>query len=716
MSYRTEKTESGNEIVWSGFEKGIGPSPTKGVANIQNANISTETGEVMCNVNRLQQTQSIFSGQLAFFDSSHLFQPVIAGTFVAGFWITISGSSHTGELPNGNYFISSIAAGVVALSSHFDPTHASAVTGFTAGLTANFTIFKSFGPAIAKATEEYTDGTTIQHRYYILDSNGLVWTYDTALFASQGLTWFLPDTTSPASNITGMNVLNGWLFVFSGSTIWCKPTAGLGDTTSNSTTWILFDGLTSSQATSPNPHYVFVGHQGKLYFTDGQYLGSIFPNSSINSGLSNVQSYSSWAPTAASTAIVSAVISGSIPSIVSSSDRVPAVFFTSPGGTLPSGLSVNTLYWIAYSVSLSNFQIFAAQTGGSAITNLNVGSSGTQYFNTFYPLNSTLGTFTYSPQRLNLPVFEVAQSLGEIGNLLLVGCKGNVVYPWNQITTTPSGIINVPENNVTNILTVNNMGYFFAGTKGNIYLTNGSTASALTSVPDYCAGIAGTPQSYIEPYFTWGDAEYIRGRVYFSILDQTSIKAGNCGGIWSFVPPQNFQTQQDAGIALRLENQNSYGNYNGYCPIIINSTNQTALFPQYWSAWKSTLSSPLYGIDFTGTTTGNSAIVETELTPVGTLLGQQKKTFSNLEFKLSTPLVTGESITLKYRQNSTSAWSNSMNISLENGGISSLSGYVSPLPFAANQWIQFQATLNPLSGTVGSTTQSYVRLTEIRLR
>jgi hypothetical protein len=43
MSYRYEK--STGDIVIDSYENGISPSPHKGLANLQNVNISTETGE-----------------------------------------------------------------------------------------------------------------------------------------------------------------------------------------------------------------------------------------------------------------------------------------------------------------------------------------------------------------------------------------------------------------------------------------------------------------------------------------------------------------------------------------------------------------------------------------------------------------------------------------------------------------------------------------------
>ena len=47
MTWRVEKNGEGQDLVYSGFESGVALSPLKGTANIQNANISTEMGEIM---------------------------------------------------------------------------------------------------------------------------------------------------------------------------------------------------------------------------------------------------------------------------------------------------------------------------------------------------------------------------------------------------------------------------------------------------------------------------------------------------------------------------------------------------------------------------------------------------------------------------------------------------------------------------------------------
>ncbi len=725
MSYRVEQTASGNDIVFEGFDKGIAPSPHKGVANIQNANISTETGEIMAAFARVQQSQAAdtsTSHTVNDFDTNHLscFNGPNAIGIRAGQWITVTASTISG-LSTGDYYVltssftgTGTTTGFFQISSYYNST---AITGFGSSGSASFTFKKIMSTPVAQATESYSDGSAIQFRYYVLDSAGLVWVYDTAV-ASSTLTWFLPDfnTTSwyVAGTPTGMSVMNNVLHVFVGNSIWCKNTSGLGDTTSNNTTYVVFGGASPktmvSAFNSPNPHFAYVGHQGCMYYTDGNFLGKIFPNTSVITGLANIQSCASYTG-AGDVGTIATLFGGSVPSATTS--RIPVIPFAAPGGSIPNALTAATIYYLEYTFSsgaVGTFQLFAAISGGSA-KSLD-SSSGTQYFNTYQPQAAAgLATIGFFRERLNLPYFEIAQSMTEIGNVLVIGTKLNTLYPWNQVDAIPGDLIPLPENGTTFLLTVGNMAYAFTGNKGNVYITNGSTASLVTTVPDYCAGIAGTPASYVEPYFTWGGAAYIRGRVYFSILDQTSAKAGNCGGIWSFIPTQNFFIGQDTGIALRQEAQSSYATYNGYAPLIIASQSQGAIGPQYWSAWKSDITTPTYGIDFSGTVASTAAVVETDLVPTGTILA--KTTFKQVEYKLSAPLVSGESVALAARQNGTGSYTN---LTVITDSSTDLAGYAT-VNFeggaaATGQWLQIKATLTPN----GTGTGSFVRLKQIRVR
>lgn len=593
------------------------------------------------------------------------------------------------------------------------------LTGFTTGLTATIQLVAVMGQPLASATETYRLNGVIYNRYYVLDSNGLVWVYDTqneTLYSTtDNVNWFLPDyQTGSILGASGIAVISGFLIVTANNGLFGKSVALLGNTNSQATTWVQFPDATGWQGgASQTPHFAYVGHQGALYVTDSNYILEVFPDSTLaDTGVTtdNVQSFCSY--TAAGTTATYSIISGTSP-VTSDDKRLPVVFFTVNGGQLPAAISVGTVYYL--NNNIATVQAFSAPSGGSAL-DLQAGAIGPQYFNTFYPVASASassgGTPTYvlTGQRLTLPNFEVAQCIAEIGNLVVIGCRSNTIYPWNQIDNLPSSIISLPENNTVNIITVHQMAYIFTGNKGNIYITDGSVASLVTTIPDYCAGVPGTPSSYVEPHFVWGAAAYIRGKVYFSILDQTATKAGNCGGVWGFVPTQNMYIGQDVGIALHIENQNSYGTYNGLATVLIPKVNQNAIGPQYFSGWYSSVSSPLYGIDASGTGTNASfaTILETDLIPTGTLFG--KKTFKEAEYKLSSPLDTNATVVVNYRLNATDAWATLGTLQAEANGLSGVTS--GGVPFEKTQWLQLQVVLTPIT----SSTSSFIRLSELRIR
>lgn len=557
---------------------------------------------------------------------------------------------------------------------------------------------RNFGSPIQSATEIYYDtSNNVQYRYYILDSLGDIWVHDSAVTTP---VWASIITTLPSNMVSppsGLSVLNGWIsyalnFATNQFLFWIS-TSMLG-TTFNSIQPLL----------SNTFHATLVGHQGKMYYTDGNYIGSMFPSTSLLTGKVNVQSYCSYTAST-TTGTITAVIGGSVP-YIDGTTRLPVVFFTN--GTLPATITAGTIYYVV-TISGSNrqFNAYTASSGGSPL-DIQTGAVGPQFFNTFYPVSSGgQVTLTFTNQALNLPFYETAQCLAELGNTVVIGGNGNVLYPWDQISTLPGDLIPLAENNTVNMITANNMLYVFTGQKGNIYICNGSSASLAISVPDYCAGISGTKNSYIEPYFSWGGAMFMRGRVWFSILDQTSVKAGNCGGIWSFIPTNNLYIGQDTGQALRLENQSSYGTYSGVSPVLIASLNQKGIAPQYWSAWYSSISNPTYGIDFTDTVPCVQTLIETDLMNVGTMLNN--KTLEQIEYKLSVPLVAGESIGINYRQNATDSYQSCGTVKVES--VTELSGYFTA-NFQNSQWLQLQIALNP----VQSSTSSFCRLKEVRAR
>lgn len=621
---------------------------------------------------------------------------------------------------SGRYYVSfQDGTNRVKISQYYDPLAENAVVHGTTG-TATFSTVSplSIASPTAKASEKYLDMNSVEYRYYILDSNSYVWVYDTgaveaAIAAGGTLGWALIDATSYASEpFFGMNVLNGWLHVFSHRAPYVKQTSNLGMTFAAMTGASM---MNIDNSSAPIPHYAYVGHQGKMFYTDNNYIGEIFPTTSLATGNANVQSFSEWTLETSTSIDVEVIINGSSPIAGTGvGGRMPVVFFPEQGGALPTLISAEVVYWLQPSTILDGtYSVFSASSGGTEIPV--TGSIGRQYFNTYYPVGAQSGTtgseplVTFSNQRVNLPSFETAQCMVEIGNTLLIGGRTNTIYPWNQIDATPSDLIYLPESDIRTMINVNNMAYAFAGNKGNIYISNNSVASLVANVPDYCAGVPGTPLTYIEPTFTWGDSMFLRGRVYFSILDQTSIKVGNCGGIWSFIPTQNVAAGQDTGISMRLENQNSYLDYDGLCTVLLPNEEQAGTSPQYWTGWQDSYSTgtSAFGIDYTGTVPVITSIVETDLLPTGSLLN--KETFQQLEYKVSTPLQSGDSVQLFWRTNSTSAWTSGGTVNEETSN--RVAGYF-VANFEKTQWVQVRAVMT----TGGTTSSSFNRLNQIRIR
>lgn len=629
-----------------------------------------------------------------------------------------SGTFTVQSITTGTYFVSyKDSSNKIKLSSIFDPYGLYPIAHGTSG-TATFSTVTTPNQAISKATEQYESATATYYRYYMLDANGYVWVYDTQVYASTlaangvGEMWMLPDSTSYSSDsFNSIAILNGWLLALNNQTIYGKSVVNLGGS---------FTALDNVQFNNPlgnHKNFAYVGHQGKMYYCDSDYIGQLFPNTSLISGLANVQTLCLFSATS-TTGTVSITVDGSMPYAQltgGGTGIVPIVFFSTQTTGVPAGITEGTVYYAKRTGNFT-FQVYTAQSNGSPTGNPISIITGGSYFNSFYPFGADAGVsgthalVDWEPQRLNLPEFEIAQCMVEIGNTVLVGGITNTVYPWNQIDALPSDLILLPEANVKTMVNVNNMAYIFAGNRGNIYISNGSVASKVMKVPDYCAGVPGSIQTYVEPIFTWGDAAYLRGRVYFSILDQTAAKAGNCGGIWSFVPTQNMYIGEDVGISLRLEAQNSSGTYSGQASIIIPAQEQNVIGPQYWTSWQNSYSqavSTTFGIDGSDTVPATTYIVETDLIPTGTML--KKKTFAQQEYKVSTPLQSGESIQLYYRLNSTDAWTSCGTVVQE--PTNQLSGYFTA-NFQNTQWTQLRAVVT----TSANSSSSFGRLVQLRLR
>lgn len=312
---------------------------------------------------------------------------------------------------------------------------------------------------------------------------------------------------------------------------------------------------------------------------------------------------------------------------------------------------------------------------------------------------SNAATYTWAQKALALPFIDIAQWLAELGVSLLVAGIRNLVYPWNRTSTSFNYPIFMADTfgyasmsssqpNVPRMITINTNTYIFMGNRGRIYVTNGSQAQLYKKVPDFLSGT-------VEPYFTWGDIGFNKNQLYFGILGFNNAQTANnnFGGLWAI--------DMDSK-ALRLVNQLSYATYAGYCTLFISLTTQSP-GSGFYAGWDSGAST--YGIDISSSnlyTAGESYVIS-DLIPVGTFI--KKRTFSQVEFKLSAPLVSGESVQLLIGSNLTGTFT-SLGIESTVGALSSNF----PVTVENMQWCKIKAIL---TGTNSS--PSYVRLKELRI-
>lgn len=302
---------------------------------------------------------------------------------------------------------------------------------------------------------------------------------------------------------------------------------------------------------------------------------------------------------------------------------------------------------------------------------------------TFDPANTA--TYTWAQQALRIPSIDTATCLEELGINLLVGGTYNYIYPWDRVSTSFKYPIKIAENYTKRLLTINQNTYAFAGRRGRIYITNGSQADLYKKIPDHIYGI--------DPIFDWTNCAYNKNQIYFGVSAKNNAQTDitTYAGLWAIDITTN---------ALRCATLQS---------TMTATVSAVFAFPNTASGfglavgWKT---SSTYGID-TATSapyTTYVAYIETDLIPVGQFL--KKKTFENIEFKLSAPLVSGEGIKISYRTNKIAAYTQIG----ETTTVGALSDFYL-VNFDQSQWLQFKIETKSTA-----TTPSYVRLKELRLR
>lgn len=762
MSYRIE----GQDIVISGFEDGIADDPYKGISdmrNIENSSIPGEASVAFATTNTVTQTAMTSITVTASSSSGLLFTRANGGTLEDNTAIIFSnsgGALPTGVVTNKAYYVVNSTATTFKISATAGGS-AIAFTDAGTGTTSFSTINMSKPKFTVPLTTASSAGFT--YLYFSVDDNGRVWYYYNS---SQWIYLKNLDTAgennaggTTGNNGNGLVIFGNYLVLFTQSSVSYLKVKDNNTVLSLATlttaaNWVHEWQFTNSELSTTT----LQNEVSSIGQNDGGATQRKKLAQSVSYGL-NVRFSSiavalrkSGSPTSTISITIEADNSGdpsgtplftsdsmSASSLTTTTDYYTFTFSSAVtldanttywivlnSNTLPAegdyiewrGSATGDVYangsaqlldvsdtWVAISNADFNLHLLTSETNYPATVShfALVGQDNAVYFcNTNYVGSiivlpgqefdpSDVDTYTYNNFALAIPVEDSSTCLAELGVNLLIGGTKNQIYPWDRVSTSYSYPILLAENNVQQMVTVNTNTYIFAGQRGKIYITNGSQAQFFKKVPDHLSGTT-------TPYYTWGGATFNRNQLFFGVQATTNagVAINQYGGLWAIDLVTN---------GIRLINQLSYGTYSGIA---------SAIFPLLGSptsdgyglliGWYTTIG----GIDKGSANpyTGGQSYFDCDMIPIGTYL--KPFTGSQIEWKTSTPLVSGENIQLYWRSNITGSYT------LIPTDTSSLIGVLSDVVkvnFEKVQWIQLRAVL-----TSTDTTPSYCRLTEIRIR
>lgn len=643
MAYTIDPTNG--DIIIGGFEKGIGESPYSGFTDIKSINPISIPGEASVSFS----TQSVTAA------------PNYQNLTVTA--QDISGINRLQVSTNTNSFLEAGQAFTVSNSS---------VTGATTGTLYYISQAASDGPNVESiaintsygTTAILTTGTTGTFLLsvvapslpkYFTKARGSNWMID-----SSGRVWTDALITS-ASNFTATA---SW--TYTGNTV---------DNTSNGNGIVCFQTIHDGSGAVGSPatvdETIFAFRNGQIDYLPITSVTSISP-------LSYSWVYG-WKPSTGTT------------------------------GTTQYLQNISTINSSHQAIITPSNQVTYCDANFMGLFYQNVPALPVTQYTGFNPKDSSTYFFNDYPV---LPANDIAQSLTFLNQYVLIGGKLNYIYPWDQVHNNYTApLIIIPENNISALVTVGNNAYIFAGNRGKIYITNGSQASFYKKVPDHISGS-------VEPYFYWGGsfsapnnvptgtAAFNKNRLYFG-CQVTAQSTGNAvsgyGGIWCI--------DLDTGY-LWLCNQLSYGTYSGgvsalQVPVASGGGGIASPFKGYGllAGWTDG-GVPVPGIDASIANPYNAgqSYIISDIIPIGTAI--QPTTFGQLEYKLSNPLVLGESVNLSV--------ASTLGGSYTSVGTTATAGAISDI-FSSNvqqqQWLLVKATL-----TSTNTNPSYVRLTQIRVK
>jgi len=296
---------------------------------------------------------------------------------------------------------------------------------------------------------------------------------------------------------------------------------------------------------------------------------------------------------------------------------------------------------------------------GTHYIKLIMGKDGYMYFtngnnlgritNITYSLGSVTVTSTSTMSSgFVLPKNTYGVTMTTLGDKLLIGTQKGYSYSardqfgyagivvWDYVSANADNIIEINENGFNAMVSNKNQAYFSAGNDGNVYVTDGTNYQKIKRLPFNRSGF------YVASSWVYPNAMCInqRGNLLVGLSANYDANSPTTTGIWEIGLTQNFPTHLP--FFSRDGNLGNVSNVR-FGSVRVLDDNNLAFGVQSGSTYELSKTSG------TALNTGYTARWRTQAYLVAD--ARNKKTFEQLEFLFSKPLIENQGIKISYRTN-----------------------------------------------------------------
>lgn len=365
--------------------------------------------------------------------------------------------------------------------------------------------------------------------------------------------------------------------------------------------------------------------------------------------------------------------------------------------------SDNVLYWTDFDNAASGSQRLGY-----------IGSLRLAGASAFAP--GTGATFTYNNNTLDFPSDEEPVGLAELNTYLViannysgVNSRGNwsKLYYWDRVSASYFNPLIIPESPVYEIINSNNLIYIFCGGRGRIYKSNLSSLAVAVKIPDQLysptstsVGYEGLPLSgngsqsgsgSTTP-FTFGyQARTTRRKIFFvaNIYGATALFSFDVETNILQIeakPINGYSTTSTSGVELFAVETLSAGASSGFkgTEIIWFGSYFTGTFTYTIEKWD------VFSNNDTGNYTTYNGYLISDLIPTG--FSNNKKTFSQLEYKLDRKMISASGLKIYYRTAIGESWT--LLSTEDHSTYGAVASRVIDFPLGDTEWVQIKVELN----------------------